>query len=155
MTDLINMTKPAQNALLTTPLSASKLKKTAKADLIALFDAMPATDALDADLRDARANDYDPTPPKARKPRTLEDRVIVAPGKADDIKPTKSGSKRGLLVQALQRGTTLEHLVELLGCRSCCRRGRAHTGGHAGHPRIVATGRPSRNRHNGFPITCR
>ena len=63
MTDLINMTKSAINALLATPLTASQLKKKSHADLVTLFDAMPAADALDADLRDARADD--PTPPAA------------------------------------------------------------------------------------------
>jgi len=38
------------------------LKKTAHADLVAMFDAMPASDALDADLRDARADDTPPSP---------------------------------------------------------------------------------------------
>ncbi|MDF1716163.1 MAG: hypothetical protein P1U75_05760 [Antarcticimicrobium sp.] len=119
MTDLTNMTKPAINALLATPLSASKLKKTPKDDLFALFDAMPAADALDADLRDARADD--PTPlepkaePKARKPRVLADRVMIEPGKAEDIKATKAGSKRHLLAEALATGATIEELVELLG----------------------------------------
>ena len=62
MTDLINMTKAQINALLAAPLSASALKKTAHADLVAMFDAMPASDALDADLRDARADDTPPSP---------------------------------------------------------------------------------------------
>ena len=62
MTDLNNMTKAAINALLAAPLSASALKKTSHADLVAMFDAMPATDALDADIVDARADDTPPTP---------------------------------------------------------------------------------------------
>lgn len=63
MTDLINMTKAQINALLAAPLSASQLKKKTHADLVAMFDAMPAADALDADLRDARADDPTPTGP--------------------------------------------------------------------------------------------
>ena len=62
MTDLNTMTKEAINALLATPLNASQLKKTSKDTLVAMFDAMPAADALDADLRDACADD---TPPAA------------------------------------------------------------------------------------------
>lgn len=50
-----------------------------------------------------------------RKPRGMDDRVIQAPGKLDDVRPTKEGSKRALLIQALQRGTTIEHLMEVLG----------------------------------------
>lgn len=57
MTDLNTLTKTKLNALLVTPLSASALKKTSKDDLVAMFDAMPAADALDADLRDARTDD--------------------------------------------------------------------------------------------------
>ena len=53
MTDLNTMTKAAINALLAAPLSASALKKTSHADLVAMFDAMPASDALDADIADA------------------------------------------------------------------------------------------------------
>lgn len=112
MTDLNTLTKDAINALLATPLTASQLKKKSKADLIAMFDAMPAADALDADMRDARADDTPPTPKKAR---VLDDRILIKPGKAEDVKPTKEGSKRALLIQALSRGTTLEHLMELLG----------------------------------------
>lgn len=63
MTDLNTMTKEAINALLAAPLNASQLKKTSKDALIAMFDAMPAADALDADLRDARADDTPPAAP--------------------------------------------------------------------------------------------
>ncbi|KIN64918.1 hypothetical protein Z946_3812 [Sulfitobacter noctilucicola] len=119
MTELTNMTKPAINALLATPLSASKLKKTSKDELVALFDAMPATDALNAEIRDARADE--PTPPKskaepkARKPRVLDDRVMIEPGKPEDVKATKAGSKRHLMAEALATGATIEELIELLG----------------------------------------
>lgn len=44
MTDLNTLTKDAINALLAAPLTASQLKKKSKADLIAMFDAMPAAD---------------------------------------------------------------------------------------------------------------
>lgn len=50
----------------------------------------------------------------ARAPRGLEDRVIIEPGNADDVKPVKEGSKRALLIQGLSRGTTVEHLMDLL-----------------------------------------
>lgn len=88
-------TKAELNAQLATPLTASKLKKTSLAELQALVDAQQ--------------------PKPARKPRGLDDRVIQAPGKLDDVKPTKEGSKRAILIQALARGTTLEHLQSLLG----------------------------------------
>ena len=42
--DLANMTKDAINALLATPLTPAQLKKVSKHDLIARFDAMPASD---------------------------------------------------------------------------------------------------------------
>lgn len=230
MNDLTNLSKSELNAILASPLSASALKKTSKADLIAMFDAMPMTDALDADLRDARADE--PTAPdlteleqrvtvayleagidcngaetlddmladnmtwgdvpaiakatgltkkqvqgvisslstkgllvitdegvngegpvqqvlsddglrvgfgllangikakatvqpkkpsnvvkmpKPKSARGLDDRVIQAPGKLDDVRPTKEGSKRALLVIALQRGATIEHLMEVVG----------------------------------------
>lgn len=62
MTDLIYMTKAQINALLPSPLSASALKKTSHADLVAMFDSVAAPDPLDADLRDARADDTPPSP---------------------------------------------------------------------------------------------
>ncbi len=76
MTDLNTLSKAELNALLAAPLTASQLKKTSKADLVAMFDAMPATDALDADIADAR-ND-DPEPPTADNLTDLEKRVLVA-----------------------------------------------------------------------------
>lgn len=96
MTDLANLTKSQINALLATPLTASALKKTSKTDLVAMFDAMPASDALDADIRDAREDDTpptdtppnfdadpttdDPTPVRAPAPKltAMEKRVLVA-----------------------------------------------------------------------------
>lgn len=53
--------------------------------------------------------------PKPKGARGLDDRVIQAPGKLDDVRPTKEGSKRALLVIALQRGATIEHLMEVVG----------------------------------------
>lgn len=87
-------TKTELNARLATPLTASKLKKTTLAELQAMV-----------------AKEQKP----ARKPRGIDDRVIQAPGTLDDVKPTKDGSKRAILIKALARGTTLEHLQELLG----------------------------------------
>lgn len=226
MTDLNTLSKNELNALLVTPLNASELKKTSKADLVAMFDAMSATDALDADLRDARSVDTPPTEPtlgqvidgltplekavvvahldagmdcngaetldamradnmtwsdvaetskrtgltkkqvngvlsslsnkglvvvdcdpvngegtvqqvlsdegivvafelmadgieakapNARKLRTLPDRVMLEPGKAEDVRATKAGSKRHLMAEALSRGATIDELVEVLG----------------------------------------
>lgn len=88
------MTKTELNARLATPLTASKLKKTSLADLQAMVDAKR---------------------PKARKSRVLDDRVILEPGKLDDVRPTKAGSKRALLVEALANGATIEEMMDRLG----------------------------------------
>lgn len=78
-------------------------------------------DLTASQIKKARAEDLqerlDATKAKkpARAPRGLEDRVLVEPGNAEDVKPTKEGSKRALLVTALSRGTTVEHLMDLLG----------------------------------------
>jgi hypothetical protein len=129
--DLNTMTKAELNAMLAAPLTALALKKKAHADLVAMFDAMPATDALDADLRDARADDPTPTDPvlddseyltptkkTAPTTRTVEDRVLVQPTTdPDKIRPIRAGTKRHLMAVALARGTTLEHLAEVTGWR--------------------------------------
>jgi hypothetical protein len=73
------------------------------------FDLM--ADGVEAKPAKAQPKVVKPT----RKPRGLDDRVIQAPGKAEDVRPTKEGSKRALLVIALQRGATIEHLMEVLG----------------------------------------
>ena len=94
--DIDKATKADLNNALLYPLSASALKKTSRADLVAMIEAQDA--------------------PKAKKPaRILDDRVIQEPGKVEDVRPTKEGSKRALLVMALQRGATIEHLMEVLG----------------------------------------
>lgn len=77
-------------------LTASQIKKAKVEDLQARLDATKAEKP-------------------ARAPRRLQDRVLVEPGSAEDVKPTKAGSKRALLVTALSRGTTVEHLMDLLG----------------------------------------
>ncbi len=81
MTDL-NMTKAQLNALLVTPLTASALKKTSHADLVAMFDAMHPTDALDADIRDARADDPTPDP-------VLDNSSALTPTDADVLNVLK------------------------------------------------------------------
>lgn len=97
MTDFIDMTK-AQLAAVIGGMTASQIKKTSHADLVQM------------------AGEKARVQPKAdRKPRGLDDRVIQAPGKAEDVRPTKEGSKRAILIQALARGCTLEHLESLLG----------------------------------------
>lgn len=53
--------------------------------------------------------------PKARKPRELPDRVMLEPGKSEDVKATKAGSKRHLMAEALAKGATIEELMETLG----------------------------------------
>lgn len=92
--------------------------KGAKSKSAAITAARKAVKLL-ADARDdARtAGDAGATKTKksARARRGQDDRVIVPAGKPDDVKPTKEGSKRAILIQALARGATLDHLVELLG----------------------------------------
>lgn len=88
------MTKAELNARLATPLTASKLKKTSLAELQAKVDAET---------------------PKARKPRELPDRVMLEPGKPEDVKATKAGSKRHQMAEALAKGATIEELMETLG----------------------------------------
>ena len=79
-------------------------------------DGVRAAFDLMADGIEAKAKKPAPTTEKpARKLRGLDDRVIQAPGKLDDVRPTKEGSKRALLVIALQRGATIEHLMEVVG----------------------------------------
>jgi len=94
MTDLNTLTKPALNDMLAKQLTASALKKTAKADLVAMIEAQK---------------------PKARKPRELPDRVMVEPGKPENVKATKAGSKRHKMAKALAKGATIEELMETLG----------------------------------------
>lgn len=94
MTYLNTLTKPALNDMLAKPLTASALKKKAKADLVAMIEAQK---------------------PKARKPRELPDRVMIEPGKPEDVKATKAGSKRHLMAEALVKGATIEELMEKLG----------------------------------------
>ncbi len=53
--------------------------------------------------------------PKARKARELPDRVMLEPGKPEDVKATKTGSKRHLMAEALAKGATIEELMETLG----------------------------------------
>ena len=94
MTDLNTQTKTALNDMLAKPLTASALKKIAKADLVAMIEAQP---------------------PKTRKPRVLPDRVMIEPGKPEDVKATKAGSKRHMMAEALAKGATIEELMETLG----------------------------------------
>lgn len=81
-TDLNTLTKAELNALLVSPFSPAQLKKKSKDDLVAMLGDMPAADALDADLRDARADDTPPTDPTLGKVLSnltdLQKRVIVA-----------------------------------------------------------------------------
>ena len=87
------MTKTELNALLATPLTASKLKKTSVAELQAMVEAQK---------------------PKAeRKPRALAPRVMVEP--SGDVKAVRDGSKKHLLLAALVRGATIEALMEATG----------------------------------------
>lgn len=54
-------------------------------------------------------------PKAARKLRTLPDRVMLEPGKAEDVCATRAGSKRHLMAEALSRGATIDELMEVLG----------------------------------------
>lgn len=54
--------------------------------------------------------------PKPKGARGLDDRIIIEPATdLKHVKATNEGTKRHLLVQALQRGATIEHLCEILG----------------------------------------
>lgn len=87
------MTKTELNALLATPLTASKLKKTPLAELQAMVEAQK---------------------PKAeRKPRALAPRVMVQP--SGDVKAVREGSKKHLLLAALECGATIEELMAATG----------------------------------------
>lgn len=121
MTAYTDMTKSDLNDLLPENLrckNASQLKKTSKADLIDMLERRDATRAeakalrsVDNKIRDAKIVKA----PKARKPRELPDRVMVEPGKPEEVKATKAGSKRHLMAEALAKGATVEELVKLLG----------------------------------------
>lgn len=58
----------------------------------------------------------EPKEKTTRAARALEDRVMVQPAKdLREVKPMTAGSKRHLIAEALLRGTTLEHLMEVTG----------------------------------------
>lgn len=66
--------------------------------------------------------DVDPAkatkPAKAKpapKARVLEDRIITPVGKLEDVKAVSDGSKKHKLAEALLRGATIEHLMEVTG----------------------------------------
>jgi hypothetical protein len=220
VTDMTRMTKPELNALLPTPLTASALKKTSKADLVAMIEsAQPAAivddseyltptpttdfekrvlvahlgagiDCNGADTLEAMLSDnmtfadvaevsqrtgltknqvkgvivslaskyllspnnekpngapgvdqvltddglrvafnllangveaHAPKPaPKAKAkaattPKALKPHVYCEPGKLDDVKAVKAGSKRHLLFAALKKGATLEEMMAATG----------------------------------------
>lgn len=73
-----------------------------------LAEGVEAMQSVDQKIRDAKIV-------KAPKTRELPDRVMVEPGKPEDVKATKAGSKRHLMAEALAKGATVEELVELLG----------------------------------------
>ncbi len=79
-------------------------------ELMAMGVEAKKSKAVDNAIRTAKV-----TPPKAHKPRVLADRVMIEPGKPEDVKATKAGSKRHLMAEALATGATIEELVELLG----------------------------------------
>lgn len=121
MTTYADMTKTELNDLLPENLrckNASQLKKASKADLIDMLERRDATQAeakalrsVDDKIRDAKIVKA----PKARKPRELPDRVMREPGKPEDVKATKAGSKRHLMAEALAKGATIQELMETLG----------------------------------------
>jgi len=101
MTDLINMTKAQINALLSSPLSASAVKRASHADLVAMFDAMSASDALDADLRDTHDDD---TPPSLDQ--VLDD--------SEQLTPTLQTVLNGLT--DLEKAVLVAHLDAGMAC---------------------------------------
>lgn len=199
MTDLNTQTKTALNDMLAKPLTASALKKIAKADLVAMIEAQPpkltalekrvlvayldagidanGAETLDDMLADnmtwgdvpeiaqrtgltqkqvqgviaslstkallviegegvngegpvqqvladdgirvafdlmAEGIEAKAAPKATSKPRVLADRVMIEPGKAEDMKATKAGSKRHLMAEALAKGATIEELMATL-----------------------------------------
>lgn len=48
-------------------------------------------------------------------PRVLEDRIITPVGKLEEVKAVSDGSKKHKLAEALLRGATIEHLMEVTG----------------------------------------
>lgn len=121
MTTYADMTKTELNDLLPENLrckNASQLKKASKADLIDMLERRGATQAEAKALRSADDKIRDAKivkAPKARKLRELPDRVMLEPGKPEDVKATKAGSKRHLMAEALAKGATIEQLMETLG----------------------------------------
>lgn len=92
MTD--NLSKADLNARLATPLTASALKKIAKADLVAMVAAQE----------------------KPRKPRVLGAHTYCLPtDDAQRVVPVREGSKKHALFAALLKGATLEELQEATG----------------------------------------
>ena len=114
MTRYTDMTKTELNDLLPENLrrkNASQLKKNSKAELIDLLERRDATQA-EAKVLAPKAT---PKPKASPKPRVLADRVMIEPGKPEDVKATKAGSKRHLMAEALAKGATIEELMETLG----------------------------------------
>lgn len=77
-------------------LSASKLKKTTLAELQAMLDAKGAEIAQPKRVRRTKGVFRDPRP-------------------ASEFKPTKPGSKRHLMAEALLKGATIEDLMTVTG----------------------------------------
>lgn len=137
MTDFIDMTK-AQLAAVIGGMTASQIKKTSHADLVQMAG------------EKARV----PAAPKARKPRELPDRVMLEPGKPEDVKATKAGSKRHLMAEALAKGATIEELMERLEqghrvVRAAHRHGRARAGRRAQGGQILPADAQGREAHPG------
>lgn len=94
---------------------AIKGTKSKTAAIAAARKALKALADMRSDVQAAGDVDAPKAPRKARTPRVLDDRVLIAPGKAEDVRPTKAGSKRHLMAEALEKGATIEEMVELLG----------------------------------------
>lgn len=75
-----------------------------------LAEGVEAMQSVDDKIRDAKIVKA----PKTRKPRELPDRVMIEPGKPEDVRATKAGSKRHLMAEALAKGATVEELMALL-----------------------------------------
>jgi len=103
MTDLNNLTKNDLAAIIG-GMTANQIKKASHADLVQRAG-------------EAAQKPVQPVQPKpAPKVRVLDDRIITQPATdAKRVKAVTQGSKRHLLIQALEKGATVEELMLATG----------------------------------------
>lgn len=87
------------------PLTQSEIKKASHADLRAMLDQFEAIN-----MEPAFSTKRDTAKPKTTKAARVFNR---APGKAEDIKPVRSGTKREAILTLLCGGATAAQVAEL------------------------------------------